>query len=392
MRTFPVIIVACVWALLTPISTSAEGQTTQLLPAELPIDIVSDEYGTAKVVTVYREIRDTVAGYEHLTQKLHLQILSGPGAGQTFDTDNGMLKGQEKAKLHEGDVVTLQTLEQSDGTLRRIIRDPYRLPAIGRLIILFALLCVVLGGIRGLTSILGLFASVGVLFIFVVPALAAGYDPLMVSVVGSYAIACTSLYLAHGFHKRTSVALLSTCITLALAAAAAIFSVHLTRLFGMGSEESMYLVTGQFSGIDLRGLLIGGCIIGALGVLDDITTAQTAGIHELTKANPSMTFAELYNAGMSIGREHIASLINTLALAYVGASLPLMLLFQYDGNLPMWLVLNGEFIAQEIVRTLIGSTALLLAVPISTWCAAYFLRNTTGRKLPPSSCGHIHIH
>lgn len=390
MRILP-IIMASAWALFVPVSTFATSDAAQFIPAEPPIDIVSDQYGTAEVITVYREIRDSIAGYEHLTQKLHLRILTGPGAGETFDADNGLLRTQEQAKLREGDVVTLQTLQQSDGTVRRIIRDPYRLPAIGRLIIVFALLCIILGGIRGLTSIIGLFTSVGVLFAFVVPAIASGYDPLIISVVGSYAIAFTSLYLAHGFHKRTSVALLSTCITLALAAAAAIFSIHLTRLFGMGSEESMYLVTGQFSGIDLRGLLIGGCIIGALGVLDDITTAQTAGIHELTKANPSMTFGELYTAGMSIGREHIASLINTLALAYVGASLPLMLLFQYDGNLPMWLVLNGEFIAQEIVRTLIGSTALLLAVPISTWCAAHFLRNKTGHKLPPS-CGHIHIH
>jgi len=384
-------ILALVIFVFVPSFVCAAGNAEQFVPAELPINIIGEDYATAKVLTVYREVRNTIAGYDHLMQKLHLRILSGPDAGQEFDADHGMLHDQQSLKLGPGDIVTLQTLRQSDGVVRRIIRDPYRLPAIGWLIVIFAFLCVLFGGIRGLTSIVGLFTSVAILFFFVVPFIAAGYDPLVVSIMGSYAIAFTSLYLAHGFSKRTSVALLSTCITLALAVIAAVLSVYATNLLGMGSEESMYLVTGQFSGINLRGLLIGGCIIGALGVLDDITTAQTAGIHELTKANPSMTFAELYAAGMSIGREHIASLINTLALAYVGASLPLMLLFRQDGNLPMWVVLNGEFIAQEIVRTLIGSTALLLAVPISTWCAVYFLRNRTGRTLP-ASCGHIHIH
>ena len=383
-------LMAAVYVLLVPMNVIAQG-TEQSVPAELPINIISDEYGTAKVVTIYREIRDTIAGYDHLTQKLRLHILSGPGTGKEFDADHGMLRGQEYGKLNVDDVVTIQTITQSNGVVRHMIHDMYRLPAIGWLLVVFALLCVFLGGIRGFTSIVGLFASIGILFAFVVPVIAAGYDPLTISVVGSYAIACTSMYLAHGFNKRTSVALLSTCITLALAALTAFLSVYAAKLFGMGSEESMYLMTGQFSGINLRGLLIGGCIIGALGVLDDVTTAQTAGIDELTKANPSMTFIDLYNSGMSIGREHIASLINTLALAYVGASLPLMLLFRQDGNLPVWLVLNGEFIAQEIVRTLIGSTALLLAVPIATWCAAYFLKNKTGSRLPAGT-GHIHIH
>jgi len=238
--------------------------------------------------------------------------------------------------------------------------------------------------------VIGLLVSVGVLLFFIVPRIASGSDPLLTSLIGSYVIACTSLYLAHGFKKRTTIALLSTCITLALAAIAAVLSVKFTMLFGMGSEESMYLQTGQFAGVNLRGLLIGGFIIGALGVLDDMTTAQTAAIDEVSKANPSLTFQELKNAGFSVGKEHIASLINTLALAYVGASLPLMLLFQENSGLPLWMVVNSETIAEEIVRTLVGSTTLLLAVPISTWCGAYFLRNTTGKVI--HSSGHSHHH
>jgi uncharacterized membrane protein len=152
----------------------------------------------------------------------------------------------------------------------------------------------------------------------------------------------------------------------------------------------MFLQFGQLQQVNLRGLLLGGIIIGCLGVLDDITTAQTAAIDEIGKANPKMTFKELHRAGISVGREHIASLINTLALAYVGASLPLLLLFTVQEESPFWVVLNSEFLAEEIIRTLVGSSTLLFAVPITTWLAAYFFRND--RTKPSLHTGHGHHH
>ena len=164
--------------------------------------------------------------------------------------------------------------------------------------------------------------------------------------------------------------------------------VYLGKLFGMGTEESIFIQSGVLQEVNLRGLLLGGIIIGALGVLDDITTAQTAAIDELSKANHKLGFAELYKAGTSIGREHIASLINTLALAYVGASLPILLLVSLNEDMPWWVMVNSEFIAEEIVRTLVGSSTLLLAVPISTWLAArtFAYGNHTQAK------GHAHVH
>lgn len=369
----------------------AEGLTEQYVPAEKPIDIIADDYDTAVVIKIYSEVRDDFAGFDHITQKVRMRIDNGARRGEEFDMDNGILKGQEDARFHVGQRLVVERLAQSDGQVRHLVRDPYRIPAMLWLAAFFILLSLLFGGVRGITAVLGLGVSVLILLKYVVPAIASGKDPLFVSVTGSYAIAVTALYLAHGFNKRTSVALLSTCITLAFAAFAAVFSVHFAQLFGFGSEESMYLATGQ-GGINLQGLLIGGFIIGALGVLDDVTTAQSAAVDEISKANPLLTRMQLWRAGMSVGREHIASLINTLALAYVGASLPLFLLFHQNQDMPTWLVVNGEFIAEEIVRTLVGSLALLLAVPISTWCAAYFLRNTTGHVLSDGAHGHHHHH
>lgn len=246
---------------------------------------------------------------------------------------------------------------------------------------------ILLGGRIGFTSMLGLGVSIAVLMLYIIPNIVRGANPLLISVTGSAAIAYTALYLAHGFNRRTSLALLSTVITLVLSTLMAVAFVHLANLFGMGSEEARFIQTGFTQNINLKGLLLGGIIIGALGVLDDITTAQTAAIDELSKANHTLGFTELFASGTSIGREHIASLINTLALAYVGASLPVFVLLFVNEEMPWWVIVNSEFLAEEIVRTLVGSSTLLLAVPISTYIAAKAFANGNHTNVKG---GHVH--
>jgi uncharacterized membrane protein len=210
---------------------------------------------------------------------------------------------------------------------------------------------------------------------------------------GSFAIVLVSLYLAHGFNKRTSVALLSTILVLFLAIGLSFLFVSATMLHGNGSEEAIYLQINPGQNINLQGLLLGGIILGALGVLDDITTGQAAAVDEIHKANPSLSRKELYKRGLSIGHEHIASLINTLALAYAGVALPLFLLFSLNHAAPFWTLLNSEGVAEEIVRTLVGSTVLVLAVPISTHFAAYFFaKDKVDPDAPtePAYIGHQH--
>jgi uncharacterized membrane protein len=199
-----------------------------------------------------------------------------------------------------------------------------------------------------------------------------GGNPLFICIVGSVAIALVSIYLAHGFNLRTSLAVASTIIIIALAVGIDYIVIHWTKLFGVGSEEAIYAQFGQNGIINLRGLLLGGIIVGILGVLDDITTAQAAVVDELKKANPNFGFKDLYGRGLSVGKEHIASLVNTLVLAYVGASFPLILLFrQYDQTFSY--ILNSEIVAEEVARTLIGSIVLILAVPFTTALTSFVL-------------------
>lgn len=180
------------------------------------------------------------------------------------------------------------------------------------------------------------------------------------------------MFFAHGFNKSTRIAVASTGITLAIASALAYLAVTITSLFGTGSEEAMFVQVGATGSLDLRGILLAGIIIGTLGVLDDITTAQTAAVRELHDAKSTMKFREMFTRVMRIGHEHIASLVNTLVLAYAGASFPLFLLFYTTSAQPLWVIINSQQVAEEIVRTLVGSTSLILAVPISSAIAAYY--------------------
>lgn len=361
--------------LLVPTLVSAQGAVP-----------VVDSYIKAKVVSVSVEREEGDLGRS--IQEVKLVILNGEDAEKEITIENTVLHQREDMQLQEGETVIMQRIIRPSGEVEFVLREKYRLPSLFLLTLLFFGLGVLLGGRTGFTSILGLAASVSILVFFVVPKIVSGSNPLLISLIGSVLIACTSLYLAHGFNRRTSIALLSTIITLVLSTVLAVIFVYIGKLFGMGNEEAVFLQSGMFEQVNLRGLLLGGIIIGALGVLDDITTAQTAALDELSKANHKLGFAELYASGKSIGSEHIASLINSLALAYVGASLPMFLLFFMNTETPWWVIVNNEFIAEEIVRTLVGSSTLLLAVPISTWIAAKAFANGNHTSAKGHACMH----
>jgi uncharacterized membrane protein len=247
---------------------------------------------------------------------------------------------------------------------------------------IFLLLALIFGRTRGLTSVIGLAAGIGILIFFIVPNILQGKNPVLVTLVGAGLIALISMFLAHGFNQKTALAVTSTLLTLGLAEMLANLFVNATKLLGNGSEAAFYIQAGYFGAINLQGLLLGGIIIGTLGVLNDITTAQAATVAELHSANNQLGFKQLYLTASRVGREHIASLINTLVLTYAGASLPLFILFSVSAQ-QLWITLNSATIAEEIVRTLVGSIALILAVPITTALSAYLIHFSAGNPSSP---------
>ncbi|HXV92305.1 MAG TPA: YibE/F family protein [Pseudonocardia sp.] len=233
---------------------------------------------------------------------------------------------------------------------------------------LFAVAVLLLGRWRGLASLAALGGTFAVLLLFVLPAILAGRDPLAVAVVGSGLIMFAVLYLTHGFSARTSAAVLGTLLSLALIGVlSAAFSVA-ARLTGLDDQTSS-LIASLGTPIDPRGLLLAGIVIGALGVLDDVTVTQASAVWELRRADPGLGAAALFRAGMRIGRDHVAAAVNTLVLAYAGAALPLMLLFSLSEQ-GLTDVATSQDVATEIVRTLVGSIGLVASVPITTALAA----------------------
>nr|WP_233157907.1 YibE/F family protein [Actinokineospora bangkokensis] len=233
---------------------------------------------------------------------------------------------------------------------------------------LFAAAVVVLGRFQGVKALLALGLSFAVLLLFVLPAILGGENPLWVAVVGAGVIMFVVLYLTHGFSARTSTAVLGTMVSLALIGVlSAVFSAA-AQLTGL-DEDTSALVGSLGHAIDARGLLLAGIVIGALGVLDDVTVTQTSAVWELRAANPALTWRQLYAAGLRIGRDHVSSAVNTLVMAYAGAALPVLLYSSISG-VGLGTILGSQSIAQEIVRTLVGSIGLVAAVPVTTAVAA----------------------
>ncbi|MBI2329954.1 YibE/F family protein [Candidatus Daviesbacteria bacterium] len=280
-----------------------------------------------------------------------------------------------------GDKISITHIKNIDGSEQFYVADFIRLNSIYFLAIAFLIAVIVVGGIKGLSSFIGLIISFIVLIKYIIPKIVAGADPVFVAVSGSLMIMIATLYLAHGLSRRTTAAVLGTFFSLIITAVLASVFVSLSKLSGMASEQASFLSMFPGMQVNLKGILLGGIIIGALGVLDDITISQSACVFELKDANKSLGVKELWIRGLRIGREHIASLVNTLVLAYAGASLPLLLLFTLNGGEPLNVLLNREMIATEIVRTLVGSIGLVAAVPITTAIAAFMSNYANYKKI-----------
>lgn len=339
----------------------------QSLPAELQ---QPQSFSTGKVLEITKEGEEEIVGTKQKFQDVTLQLTSGKESGKEISLKHGGAVALENNQLvHVGQsVVVAKTGEGS-----YFIADRYRLPYMMLALLLFVFVVLYFARMKGVTSLIALVLSITVLVGFIVPFIVNGYSPLLVTLVGSFLIAVLGMLISHGFTRRTMVAVVSTLATLAIAIGLSVLFVELVQLFGAGSEETAYLKLDPNLHINLKGLLLSGIIIGTLGVLDDVTMTQVASVDELAKANNSLSRSELYRRGLSIGKEHIASVVNTLVLAYAGASMPLFLLFTLNTSQPLWATLNSEFVAQEFIMTFIGSIALVLGVPISTYLAAKYL-------------------
>ncbi len=353
-------------------------------------DQPASEYYRGKIISERivdsSERNDVIFAGEN--QLLFVELINGPDQGETVEViSNVQVRTGDSNLLNKGETVLLLKNPVETGP-SYFFYSRYRLNIVFVWIILFFLLVIGFSGKQGFLSILGLISGVLIIFFYILPQIASGSSVFSTILIGIIIAAVLSLYLAHGFNQRTTLSLISTLITLAFAVICAWSAVKMVGLSGAGTEEAFYLpFNEELKGLNLQGLFLGGVLIGTLGVLDDITTAQTAVVAELKRANNSLGFSELYKRSLSVGREHISSLVNTLAFAYIGASFPVFLSYIYASNVPWWVLLNSDQLIEEIIQTLVGSSALVVAVPVSSFLAAKWFA-----KHPPKNSDKIHVH
>jgi uncharacterized membrane protein len=298
-------------------------------------------------------------------------------------------------KIHPGDKIRVSKTPEGPKSGPPVVGAGYTLYDFERrgpmlwLAALFVLVVLVFARWRGALSLVGLAISLVIVLLFVVPAILDGKPALLVAVVGSFAVAYTTIPLAHGWGPKSLAALLGSLGSLLLTALLAVLFTNLTHLTGLSTEEALYLQVGG-ANVSLQGLLLAGMIFGALGVLDDVTVSQASTVMALRKANPGLKLPRLAALALDVGRDHVSATVNTLVLAYVGAALPILVLFS-AADLGLSEALNLEVVAKEVVATLVGSIGLIAATPITTALAALLaLSVAPGAIEDDGAHGHAH--
>ena len=357
----------------------AAGALLLLVLFALP-DLAPPATEPAPVELVRGRVLELIAPTDDPTQPdVRVEVVAGPRRGEVLA---GYMQGpvgsqDQTTRFDVGDEVIVNVTPQPDGEFVAV-GDFWRMPILAALLGLFAVAVTVVGGWRGVRSLIALALTLGVIVKVVVPLLLAGWDPVLLAVVAASAVTAVTFLLTEGARRSTVAAALGTFISLALAAWLASVFNALSRFTPLqGSEDLTFLQQVARPDLDLSGLLLAAIIFGALGILDDVTVTQAATVNELYEADPRVNRWRLAGRAMNVGRSHIAATVNTLVLAYVGASLPLIVLFAAGRQDPL-LTASQEIVAVEIVRALVGSIGIVAAVPLTTAIAVAL----TGRRLP----------
>jgi len=351
----------------------------------------------AEVLQIIEEGQIDLGGRAQTYQIARINILEGEYSGIMMEIDYGRRQiRSDDYLLRPGDQIIVTISKTPDNVVNAYFVDYVRTTPILWLTLIFAIAIVLISQWKGIRAMLSMAFSLYIIIGYIIPRILNGDDPLTVSIIGSAILLGVSLYLTYGWTLKTHAAVISMVFVLLITGALAGLFVVFAKLNGSGDENVMFLMQLSETPISLRGLFLGGLIIGALGVLDDLVTTQAAAVFELHHANPNLGFRGLYSSAMRIGQDHVAATVNTLVLAYAGASLPMLLMFSL-GRGDYGYIINFSFIAEEIVRTLVGSLGLIAAVPLTTVVAIFFAKRAESLEkweqvLGPEGSGEGHHH
>ena len=345
-----------------------------------------------EITEVLEEGQVQLGDVDQQYQVLRVRILEGDLEGVELEVEYGKQQIRpEGLFLKPGDRVFLTLSSNQDNILQARFQDFERTGPLLILFSTFVLFSVLISGRKGIRALLGMGISIGVIIFYIIPQILEGKDPVLISVSGAFFLLAATLYLVYGWTLKTHAAVLGTLSSLLLTALLAHYFVDLTRLTGFGNEDALFLVQQSSGKINMQGLVLGGMLIGALGVLDDLVITQASVVFELWSLNPEMALMDLFRRSMRVGQDHVAATVNTLVLAYAGAALPMFLLFSISGA-QIGYLLNLEYVAEEVVRTMVGSLGLIAAVPFTTILASLVAKRSAGegsiwKYLGPATSG-----
>jgi len=371
-----------------------------LEPVQIPdagLTAFGSEAVQARVLEIVEQGEIDLGGVVQTYQIVRVELLEGEYKGLVMEMDYGKRQlVSSSITLQPDDLIFVTIGLRPDGVLAVYFMDFVRTKYLLWLSLLFVITVLLISRWKGLRSLLSMAFSLFMIIGYIIPQVLAGGDPLRVSIIGSVILLTVTLYLTYGWNLKTHSSVISMIFVLLITGLLAGAFVNFTRLTGSGDENILFLRQILNTQINLRGLLLGGMIIGALGVLDDLVTTQASAVFELHHANRSLGFQGLFRAAMRIGEDHIAATVNTLVLAYAGAALPMLLLFSLGRGNYGYLV-NFEVVAEEIVRTLVGSLGLITAVPLTTVIAIGLASRADSlgkweQLLGPMGSGESHPH
>lgn len=333
---------------------------------------VKDFYVRGEIEKVFEEKTVISNAAEYVTQSVQIRILEGDYKEKLVQTDRTINPKLKSFNLKKGERVVVNIKVNENGDEFYSIYEPYRLDGLIYAGIGFLILIFIIGGKKGVGAFIGLVISLLIISQWMIPQIVKGSDPVQIVVIGACVILFFTTYIAHGFSLKTSVAVAGTALSLIITGWLSTFLTGALSLTGLGNEDIYQLQSGASIIYNTQGILLGAILIGTLGALNDITTTQAITIFTIVKENPKQKFFELFKKGMDIGKEHIASMVNTLVLAYAGSSIGIFIFIALNpAGLPWWVILNNETTMEEIIATIAGSSALILAVPITTFLASY---------------------
>ncbi|MBN2046379.1 MAG: YibE/F family protein [Anaerolineaceae bacterium] len=319
---------------------------------------------------VEEELQDEVMKY----LVLRVRVLEGEHAGEEYYVDYGRYQRMpQNFNIQPGEKVIVDVTERpTDQALLVNFIDFQRTPMLVVLFAIFVLVNLLLSGWQGLKGLLGMFISLVVIVYFIIPQILLGKDAMLVTGIGSFFLLAVTMYLIYGWHVKTHTAVVAILFSLLLTMGLAYLFTVTARITGYGDEELMFVVQAAGSQVNAQGILLSSILIGTLGILDDLVITQASVVFELYRALEKPTFQQIFRRATRVGKDHVAATVNTLVLAYAGASLPVMILFTLSGETLAKLI-NLEFLAEEVVRTLVGSIGLIAAAPLTTLVACLML-------------------